>query len=247
LESDNYCNLTAGAVKLLVDIGSQYTGKNNGDLTAALTVLKGKGWKSPSTLDEKLSELLHYGFIIKTRQGGRNQCSLYALTWQSIDECGTRLDVKETKVASGEWKEKKPKYVSKRKRPKKQTATQIVATENSLSTTQIEVTNYANRSNETEPIPPLLRESKQSAPFSVYPYYANRRPLYNYTNTNPKNGVPWVGHRLHVFRQPKRAKRRRNAQGRFDRGKIQLSGHAGKKSLIQNQDQHSAGRGREAA
>jgi hypothetical protein len=51
-----------------------------------------------------LAELLALGFIEQTRQGGKNQCSLYAVTWLAIDECNGKLYVKPTNVASNLWK-----------------------------------------------------------------------------------------------------------------------------------------------
>ena len=42
------------------------------------------GWKSKSTLANALSELIDSGFIKQTRKGGRNKCSLYAVSWLPI-------------------------------------------------------------------------------------------------------------------------------------------------------------------
>ena len=80
---------------------------NNGDLTVAWSVLSKRGWKSRDTLYLSLQELLYYGFISLTRQGGRNLASLYAVTWWAIDECKGKLEVPETRVPSNEWKEDK--------------------------------------------------------------------------------------------------------------------------------------------
>ncbi|WP_054760607.1 hypothetical protein [Methylomonas koyamae] len=89
---------------MLDNLTAQYNGKNNGDLSAAPKIMELFGWKSRGSIDESLTELLAFGFIEQTRQGGRNQCSLYAITWQPIDECGGKLDVKSTIVASNLWK-----------------------------------------------------------------------------------------------------------------------------------------------
>ena len=62
------------------------------------------GWTSKGTVDKALNELLARGFIEQTRQGGRNKCSLYAVSWLAIDECGGKLDVSDTRVASNLWK-----------------------------------------------------------------------------------------------------------------------------------------------
>ncbi len=104
LNHQNYAKLSAKAVKLLVDLFSQFYGNNNGDFTAAFSVMHKKGWKSKDTLYKGLHELIGAGFIELTRQGGRHCCSLYAVTWLAIDDCNDKLDVAPTRVASGAWK-----------------------------------------------------------------------------------------------------------------------------------------------
>ncbi len=108
MESPNYRALSAHARMLLNDLGLQFRGANNGDLSAAWKIMQPRGWRSRDTLGRALAELLHFGLIEKTRQGGLNHCSLYALTWQAIDECGGKLDVSATRVASGLWKNPQP-------------------------------------------------------------------------------------------------------------------------------------------
>ncbi|MCL1483659.1 MULTISPECIES: hypothetical protein [unclassified Marinobacter] len=103
LNSDAYRGLKGWGVRLLVDIAGQYNGKNNGDLCAAMTVMEPRGWKSNSSLGTALSALLAAGLIEQTRQGGRNRCSLYAVTWHSIDDCGGKLDVRPTKAPSARY------------------------------------------------------------------------------------------------------------------------------------------------
>ncbi|WP_303289565.1 hypothetical protein [Marinobacter sp. SS5-14b] len=93
LNSEAYLSLGGWQVKLLVDIASQFTGKNNGDLTAAWTLMKQRGWNSPGTLNKALKDLLEAGLIEETRSGGRHRCALYAVTWRGIDECKGKLDV----------------------------------------------------------------------------------------------------------------------------------------------------------
>ena len=103
LRHPNYARLSAYAVKLIVDLGMQYNGFNNGDLCMAWSVMQPLGWRSKTTLYKAKDELLEIEFIELTRQGGKHVCSLYALTWQSIDECKGKLEVLPTKVASGAW------------------------------------------------------------------------------------------------------------------------------------------------
>jgi hypothetical protein len=98
------------SIKLLCELARQFNGRNNGDLCAAMSVLRNKGWRSPDTLSRSLKELLHFGFITLTRQGGLNRANLYALTWKPIDECEGKLDCGPTAVASGDWKVAKTRF-----------------------------------------------------------------------------------------------------------------------------------------
>lgn len=104
MDSPNWRALPVRAIKLTLDLGRQYRGNNNGDLCAAWKIMRARGWKSRSTLDGAITDALRFGMIEKTRQGGLHLCSLFALTWLAIDECGGKLDVPTTRVASGLWK-----------------------------------------------------------------------------------------------------------------------------------------------
>lgn len=103
LDSANWKRLSPYAIKLLIDLYGQYKGSNNGDLCAAWSLMKPKGWRSKATLSKALVELQHYGFITLTRQGGRKTANLYAVTFQSTDPCKGKLDV-HPGPPSGEWK-----------------------------------------------------------------------------------------------------------------------------------------------
>ena len=61
--------LSPSGIKLLIDLGGLYSGKNNGDLSAAWKVMRPKGWHSESTLNKAKKELLAAGFIAETRKG----------------------------------------------------------------------------------------------------------------------------------------------------------------------------------
>ena len=105
LHGEQYALLSAHSVKLLVDLFGQFNGQNNGDYTAAWSVMTKRGWTSKAALYRALNELLALGWIIKTRQGGRNCCSLYGVTWLSINECDGKLDVKSTRTPLNTWKQ----------------------------------------------------------------------------------------------------------------------------------------------
>jgi hypothetical protein len=104
LEAPEYAHLSGRAVKLLLDLFSQYNGHNNGAFYVAWRVLEKRGWRSRGTLTRALRELEASRFILKTRQGGKHKPSLYAVTWLPIDECRGQLDVAATRVAPNSWK-----------------------------------------------------------------------------------------------------------------------------------------------
>lgn len=99
-------SLSTKAKALILDIGVQYNGYNNGHLCASWTLMKQQGWVSKQTLQAALDELVAKGLLELSRQGGRHRCSLYGYTWLPIDRgpAGVWLDVPETKVASGLWR-----------------------------------------------------------------------------------------------------------------------------------------------
>ena len=105
LASPAYLSLDGWAVKLLVDITSQYHGYNNGDLAMAWKIMEQKGWRSRDPLNNARKKLLDRGLIQLTRQGGRHRASLYAITWQGIDECKGKLEAGPTDRPSNLWKD----------------------------------------------------------------------------------------------------------------------------------------------
>lgn len=86
-QSEQYAKLSPRAVKLLVDLMTQYRGVNNGDLTTAWTIMLRYGWRSKDILSRATAELERRGWIIRTRQGGRHAPTLWALTFYGIDDC----------------------------------------------------------------------------------------------------------------------------------------------------------------
>ena len=113
INSNNWGMLTGSAVKLLIEIAGQYNSNNNGDLSAVYSKLSERGWNSKQTLANAIDCLLHYGFITKTRQGGKNRCNLYALTWYGIDLCKGKLDVSHNPNASHKWQKEVEKWKPK--------------------------------------------------------------------------------------------------------------------------------------
>jgi hypothetical protein len=91
MENLSYINIGPSAKTLLFEAAYQFKGKNNGDICFAWTLMKERGWKSKATLAKAVSELVEEELIVLSRQGHFrkpfNRCSLYAITWQSVDEC----------------------------------------------------------------------------------------------------------------------------------------------------------------
>lgn len=84
LDSPAWLVLGTAAVKLFMDLRARVTGTNNGNLHAALSELKHRGWASSATLAKALYELRAMGFIAVTREGGLKMgtrvCTLYRFT-----------------------------------------------------------------------------------------------------------------------------------------------------------------------
>lgn len=104
-----YLGLSAHARMLLLDLLAQYRGDNNGDLCMAWKVMRPRGWKSEETLHKAKRELLEACLMVETRKGYRpNKCSLYALTWFALDDCGGKLDITPAGFPRGAYKFKDP-------------------------------------------------------------------------------------------------------------------------------------------
>lgn len=104
-----YLSVGAHARMLLFDLLAQYKGTNNGDLCAAFSMMKLRGWKSQHTLLNAKRELIEAGLIEETRKGARpNLASLYAVTWYALDDCGGKLDITPHGFHRGAYKLKDP-------------------------------------------------------------------------------------------------------------------------------------------
>ena len=112
MESDNWRRLQASAVKMALEFAYQFNGSNNGDLTAAFSILKKRGWKSQNTINMAIKELIHYKMVIKTRQGDlMKRPNLYALTWAAIDHNSGKMDLcSYTTTPLGTWKNAAPDF-----------------------------------------------------------------------------------------------------------------------------------------
>ena len=101
MESPDFRALSPNARNLLLIMAYYFRGRNNGDISITFSTMKEHwGFRSPETLNKAKQELLRCNMIIETRAGRfqnpGSYCSLYALTWLPVDECGGKLDVKPT-------------------------------------------------------------------------------------------------------------------------------------------------------
>lgn len=70
-------------MKLWIDMRTQLHGFNNGLLDATMTTMSKRGWTSPETLHNAITENLARGLIVRTREGKPGPariCNLYAFT-----------------------------------------------------------------------------------------------------------------------------------------------------------------------
>lgn len=95
LRSRACAELSPHGAKLLLDVLSMLgpNATRNGDLSLAPKVMAPRGWTGRQTLGAAIRELEAFGLLAKTRQGGRLDCSLYALTLYPLDCDLSKLDV----------------------------------------------------------------------------------------------------------------------------------------------------------
>jgi hypothetical protein len=94
LTSEAFRTLPNYGVRLLLVAAAQYRGMNNGDLAVTRATAHQFGVVSQEQLVRGLAQLLERGLLVKTRQGGKKPLgpSLYALTWQPIDDIASKFD-----------------------------------------------------------------------------------------------------------------------------------------------------------
>ncbi len=95
--------------RVLCLIAAQYRGRSNGDMSIARPIMEEFGMCSRRQIFAAVKILEEQGLVVMTRQGGRNRCNLYAVTWLGIDYCDGKLDIPERKVPTNEWRRWRPK------------------------------------------------------------------------------------------------------------------------------------------
>lgn len=105
IRSEEFGALSGHAVKALVEISGKYRGDNNGDLSAAWSELRKRGWRSKATLWGALRELCETEFLKVSRQGNRyHLCTLYAITRKPVDDCEGKHVLPVESKPSNAWK-----------------------------------------------------------------------------------------------------------------------------------------------
>lgn len=103
IASPGYRMASHTARSLLIDIAVQYTGSNNGRLTACEKYLKPMGWRSNDTVVRARRELIDCGLLIETRKGGfPNTAAWFALSWHELDQA-QGLDIDPKRYRTGEY------------------------------------------------------------------------------------------------------------------------------------------------
>ncbi|MBV7387251.1 helix-turn-helix domain-containing protein [Pasteurellaceae bacterium TAE3-ERU1] len=99
----NYYALSKNAKILLVELLARYNGKNNGDLAITYDEVAQILRISRQRAFNAFKELEEAGFIVKTRQGNRRECSLYAVTCYKLDAIA-KINQRATHSSSDDWK-----------------------------------------------------------------------------------------------------------------------------------------------
>ena len=105
LMSEACATLPNYAVRVLLAIAAQYRGRNNGELAMTWRIGQEYGIGSKEHLVLGLAALLEHGLIHKTRQGGKKPLgpTLYAVTWQPIDDLDGKIESGATTSPSNAW------------------------------------------------------------------------------------------------------------------------------------------------
>lgn len=107
LRSRACASLSPHGAKLLLDLLA-LLGPNaarNGDLCITPKTMAVRGWSGRETLLAAVSELEQCGLLVKTRQGGRLDCNLFALTLYPMDCDLKKLDVGPGCYTSRDWEQ----------------------------------------------------------------------------------------------------------------------------------------------
>lgn len=107
IKSSEWRSLSGNAIKFMIELAAAYDGSNNGDLALTRGQARERGWKSGGTRDRAASEAVEAGFVTITRHGHRKLCTLYAITWEPIDDVGKGVMYAPEHRASRLWEKKR--------------------------------------------------------------------------------------------------------------------------------------------
>jgi hypothetical protein len=111
LNHPNFKRLSPHATKLLLDLGRQFGGYNNGYLHAGWGRMRKEGWNSQHTLRNAMLELEHYQILVRTRQGGKNLATLHGFTFRRVSPLkGKPLDLAFPLGPSNAWLVQQPNF-----------------------------------------------------------------------------------------------------------------------------------------
>lgn len=105
LRSRACAELSTHAAKLLLDVLG-LLGPNaarNGDICITPKTMRVRGWSGRETLNATVRELEAAGMLAKTRQGGRLDCNLYAVTFYPLDCDQSKLDATREPYTASDW------------------------------------------------------------------------------------------------------------------------------------------------
>lgn len=105
LRSRAAAELSPHGAKLLIDVLAMLgpNASRNGDISLAPKLLRARGWPSSATLVAAVGELIDCGLLVKTRQGSRLDCSLFAVTLYPLDCDPNKIDVGPGSYALTDW------------------------------------------------------------------------------------------------------------------------------------------------
>jgi len=105
LRSRAWSELSPQAAKMLLDLCAQLgaDAKGNGDLSAAPTMMRPKGWVSNANRVAALQQLEAARLIVLTRRGNRRRCALYAITLWPMQCDFSKLDHGPGSYSQTDW------------------------------------------------------------------------------------------------------------------------------------------------
>lgn len=105
LRSTAFAKLSPLGVRMLFELIAQIKphGIGNGNLSAARSTLRARGWVSNKSIADALRELEEAKLIVVTRRGGRNRCALYAVTLYPLACDTSKLEVGPGSYTTFDW------------------------------------------------------------------------------------------------------------------------------------------------